>query len=194
MSEPRGTSVTLLDAVQANDVRAWERLVGLYRPLVLFWCRRAGASATDAEDVAQDVFAAVLGAIGRFRRDREGDTFRGWLRGITRNKLLQLGKRRRVEPFAQGGTDAQMQLHQIPGDILDEADPPEEDPSLYRRALELVRDEFEPATWRAFWRVAVDGLTATEAAAELGMSPAAVRQSKSRVLRRLRDELGELLD
>lgn len=186
--------MTLLERIQANDPLAWDRLLGLYQPLVLSWCRRWGASEADSADVAQEVFVAVVSGIDRFRREREGDTFRGWLRGITRNKLLRLGERRRAQPLAQGGTDANLRMHELPDTPPDDAEAVEDERDLYRRALELVRDEFEPATWRAFWRVAVDGLTAPEAAAELGSTAAAVRQAKSRVLRRLRVELGDLLD
>ena len=64
---------------------------------------------------------------------------------------------------------------------------------LYRRALELIRDEFEERTWQAFWLSAVEGREAP-AAAELGMSPVAARIAKSRVLARLRAEAEELID
>ena len=60
------------------------------------------------------------------------------------------------------------------------------------RALELVRAEFEPRSWGAFWRVEIDKQTAKDVAEELGMTPAAVRMAKSRVLRRVREELGDL--
>ena len=80
------------------------------------------------------------------------------------------------------------------GPAADEDDPPSELTALLRRALELVRGEFEPATWRAFLLTAVDGRAAPDAAAELGLTPAAIRQAKSRVLRRLRQELGELME
>jgi RNA polymerase sigma-70 factor (ECF subfamily) len=63
---------------------------------------------------------------------------------------------------------------------------------LVRRILDLLRPEFSDQTWRAFWRTAVEGLPATEAAEELGMSPGAVRVAKCRVLQRLRVELTEL--
>ena len=62
---------------------------------------------------------------------------------------------------------------------------------LLRRALELIRVEFEEPTWQAFWRTTADGLSAIDVAAELGLSPGAVRQAKYRVLRRLRQELDE---
>ena len=65
------------------------------------------------------------------------------------------------------------------------------DRGLFGRAVSLIRDEFEPRTWQAFWLTAVEGRTPTEVSAELGMSPGAVRVAKSRVLQRLREELGE---
>jgi RNA polymerase sigma-70 factor (ECF subfamily) len=40
----------------------------------------------------------------------------------------------------------------------------------------------------------VDGQTSAAVAAELGMSPTAVRMAKSRILHRLREELGDLVD
>jgi RNA polymerase sigma-70 factor (ECF subfamily) len=85
MEQPPTTPLTLLERVRANDPEAWARLVALYRPLVLSWCTRAGVHAADAEDVAQEVFLAAAHALDHFRRDRPGDTFRGWLRVITRN-------------------------------------------------------------------------------------------------------------
>ena len=64
---------------------------------------------------------------------------------------------------------------------------------MYRRALEMVRNEFEARTWRAFWRVTVEERPPAEFAAEMGVSPNAVREVTSRVLRRLREERGELI-
>ena len=56
----------------------------------------------------------------------------------------------------------------------------------------MIREEFEPRTWQAFWQTAVEGRAASDVAADFGMSPGAVRVAKSRVLHRLRAELGEL--
>ena len=55
-----------------------------------------------------------------------------------------------------------------------------------------MRSEFEERTWQAFWLTAVENRAAVEVALELRMSPGAVRVAKSRVLRRLREELGEI--
>jgi RNA polymerase sigma-70 factor (ECF subfamily) len=192
----RPTSLTLLQRLRADESGAWERLVGLYRPLVLFWCGRWGVRGPDADDLAQEVFQTAAAKLGEFRRDRPGDTFRGWLRGITRNKLLAHGRKAREEQPGVGGSTAKLRLQEVPDPTPDDDpdDPPGEVSALLRRAVDLVRGEFEPDTWRAFVLTAVDGRSAPEAAAELGQTPAAVRQAKSRVLRRLKQELGEVLE
>jgi RNA polymerase sigma-70 factor (ECF subfamily) len=192
-SQDRATSSTLLERVRNREEQAWERLVQLYSPLVDRWCAGAGVRGPDVDDVRQEVFQAVAASLDRFRRERTGDSFRAWLRGITRNKLLDHFRRRASHPEAQGGTDAQRRM-------LDVAEPEmpaetEEDlTGLYHRALELVRSEFEPRTWEAFWRSTVEEQAPADIAAELGVTPAAVRKAKSRVLHRLRQEVGDLID
>src|SRR4051812_46589737 len=83
------TSLSLLQRARARDPDAWQRLLGLYAPLVQFWCDRAGIPEADRADVVQEVFRAAGAGLGGFRRERAGDTFRGWLRGITRNQIRQ---------------------------------------------------------------------------------------------------------
>src|SRR5262245_12767745 len=81
-----GTPRSLLDRVRADDAAAWDRLVKLYGPLVLGWCRSWGLREHDTADVFQEVFQAVAAHLASFRKEKEGDTFRGWLRVIARNK------------------------------------------------------------------------------------------------------------
>jgi RNA polymerase sigma-70 factor (ECF subfamily) len=188
------TPRSLLERVRANDAEAWQRLVQLYRPLVHFWCGRSRLPAADVEDVAQEVFAAAAAGLPGFRHDRPGDTFRGWLRIVTRNQVALYFRRNQGRAEAEGGSDAWQRLQEV-------ADPPpgpdsEEETEvgqLYRRALEQVRGAFEEHTWQAFWLTVVEGRTPATLADELGMTPAAIRQAKSRVLRRLKLEMGELL-
>jgi RNA polymerase sigma-70 factor (ECF subfamily) len=189
------TPLSLLERARRQDAVAWERLMGLYRPLVLYWCRRGGLAVEDAEDVTQEVFTSVSAHLGEFRRDRPDDTFRGWLRVITRNQLRMHHRRTEGKPRGQGGSAAWRDLEEI-ADAT--AEPGEEERvqlgEVYRRALELVRGEFEPRTWQAFCLSILDGRSTDAAAAELAMSVAAVRQAKSRILRRVKQEVGDLID
>jgi RNA polymerase sigma-70 factor (ECF subfamily) len=186
-----GTSRSLIDAAREHDPAAWERIVALYAPLVLHWCRQGGLGEDDAADVFQDVFQSVAAHLDGFRRDRTGGTFRGWLRTITRNKVNDAFRRRRREPPAVGGSEAQARWTQLPQPVpLDEETSGSAAVSaLLRRGLELIQGEFEPRTWQAFWLTAVEGRAANDVAEELGMSGGAVRVAKSRVLHRLRAEL-----
>jgi RNA polymerase sigma-70 factor (ECF subfamily) len=189
------TPLSLLERVRSRDTQAWCRLVELYRPLVLAWCSRAGVNSTDAEDVAQEVFAAAAASLDRFHRDRPGDTFRGWLRAITRNQILQMYRRRKGQPQAQGGSDAWENLQgladPLPGPAEEES---VEVGQLFLRALELVRGEFEERTWQMFWLSTVEDRDPAALAEELNTTTNNIRQARSRVLRRLREEVGDLID
>jgi RNA polymerase sigma-70 factor, ECF subfamily len=195
--EPQPSSATsrsLIDRLKADDAEAWDRLIDLYGPLVYRWCRRWDLRDQDIADILQDVFQAVAVHIATFRKDRVGDTFRGWLRTIARNKVQDHFRRIGREPGGVGGTDAQIRFASLPAArIVEDEDSPEETAErlLISRGLELIRDEFEDRTWKAFWGTTVEDRDTKEVALELRMSPGAVRVAKSRVLRRLREELGD---
>ncbi len=197
--DPGLTQSTLLEGVRDQEAAAWQRLVELYGPLVYRWCRRAGCQPNDASDLVQEVFVAVAANLSGLRRDRPGDSFRAWLRTITRNKVVDHIRKQQKNPVAQGGTDANDQIHrapdtQLPSDEAAEDDHDVERAELLSRALELVKGDFEETTWRAFWLATVEGRTTTAIATELDMQPNAIRQAKFRVIRRMRDEFGELLE
>jgi RNA polymerase sigma-70 factor (ECF subfamily) len=186
-------SSTLLERVQARRPEAWQRLVELYGPVVYRWCRRSNLQPEDAADVVQEVFRAVAEHIDDFRREQSGGSFTAWLGTITRNKVRDHYRRRRGRPSAAGGTTAQRRL----AEIREPEEPSEETFQsdrhtlawLSRRGLDLVRAEFENRTWDAFWRTAVEGQAPADVADSLGMTVQAVYKAKSRVLRRLRQEL-----
>jgi len=189
------TSLSLLARARANDQDAWSRLTSLYRPLVAFWCRRARSPAEEVEDVTQEVFAAAAAGLATFRRDRPGDSFRGWLRGITRNQVLMYFRRNQGRPRPVGGSDALGQVQNLPDLLVEPADDEAAEVSgVYRRAVEQVRGEFEQRTWDIFWRTVIEGISPAAVAEEMHTTPAAVRQAKSRVLRRLKQEMGEVLE
>jgi RNA polymerase sigma-70 factor (ECF subfamily) len=100
----KATSLTLLERARAREPEAWERLIRLYAPLVASWCACGGVRGADAEDVVQEVFGAAARGLGRFRREQPEDSFRGWLRGITKLKLREHFRRAGRQPRAGGGS------------------------------------------------------------------------------------------
>jgi RNA polymerase sigma-70 factor (ECF subfamily) len=187
-------STALLTGLRAHEAEAWQRMVGLYGPVIYGWCKRQGLQPSDAEDVVQEVFRAVLARIADFRRRRPADTFRGWLWTITRNKLGDYMRRCATQPRPVGGSEAHERLEQVPVPLSVET--AEEGPAalsgVCHRALDLIRDEYETPTWQAFWQVVGEGRKPAEVALDLGLSLNAVYLAKSRVLRRLREVLGDV--
>lgn len=186
-------SMSLLARLQSRNEDEWRRLVVLFTPVVYRWARKAGLQDSDAADVAQEVFAAVHRQIDRFTKTEDSGTFRGWLYGITRNTVLLTFRKGGREPRAEGGSSALDRLHQTPEMELPEVDDPETQTILTHRGAELIRAEFEPRTWAAFEAVVVQGRPAADVAAEMGLSVGAVYVAKSRVLKRLREELEGLI-
>src|SRR5262249_8940065 len=99
---------------------------------------------------------------------------------------------RQANPEPAGGSEAVQFFRELP-----EQEPPDSESgasgSLLHRALELIRGDFEERTWQAFWRSTVDGRPASDIAADLGTTVDAVYQAKARVLRRLREEMRDLV-
>jgi RNA polymerase sigma-70 factor (ECF subfamily) len=191
--EPGSTASSLVAGVKALDPVAWQRLAVLYGPLVYGWARRAGVRGEDAADITQEVFRAVAVRAPHLQHGRPGDTFRGWLWTVTRNKLGDFWRQRAHQPVATGGSTAQELLALVAQDDASASGPPGPD-GLVRRAVEVVRAEFEVRSWEAFWQVTVDGRAAADVARELGITANAVYVARSRILRRLREVLaGDVL-
>ncbi len=191
------TSFSLLQRLRLQpDAASWQRLVELYTPLIHGWLRRHGVMAADADDLTQEVMAVVVRELPRFEHNQQRGAFRNWLRTITVNRLRMLWRARQSRPIATGDSDFLKVLDQLedPNSSMRQLWDQEHDQHVARRLMELVEPQFEPATWKAFRRVVLDGVKAATAAAELGMSVNAVLLAKSRVLARLRQEMQGLTD
>jgi RNA polymerase sigma-70 factor (ECF subfamily) len=189
------TSLTLVARLRDQDQDAWRDLLSLYSPLVVRWCERQGLSEHDTADVAQNVFRQVALHVDTFHKDAEHGSFRGWLCRITHREITNFFRGRGRLDVPQGGTDLVERLEQVPDRPLVEPGDDEvgrETRFLFQKAVQIARSEFSEQSWQIFWRVTVDGQPAPAVAAEFATTPAAVRQLKSRVLRRLKLMVGDL--
>ncbi len=189
------TPVSLLERLRRpGDADAWPRFVELYTPLIYLWSRRVGLQDQDAADLVQDVMVSLWKTLPTFQYDpRKG--FRRWLRTVTLNKWRDQCKRRAAQPRTDG-------LLLAEGDLADLPDPVDPDAfweieyrrRLISRALEVMKTDFRPTTWKACWEHVVEGRPAAEVARELGITAGAVYAARIRVLDRLRQELADLLE
>jgi RNA polymerase sigma-70 factor (ECF subfamily) len=174
--------------VAAGSHDDWERLMAVYEPLLKIWLMRAGVHAADADDLVQEVLIVVVRRVAEFDRQHSG-AFRGWLRAILANHLKKYFRQR---PKIVAQLDLE-QLCQSDSRLARDLDS-EHDEFLARRALQTVQRDFSTATWNAFRRQVLDGESPEVVASELGLTLNAVIKAKSRVLKRVRDELRGLTD
>ena len=198
MAEAPLTRVTLLTRLRdGQDAGAWREFFDLYGPVVYRFARNRGLQDADAADLMQDVLRSVARNAHRMEYDPKRGTFRGWLYTVTRNKIYNFLSSQKNRPRASGDSDAYERLQAAPAR---EEDGPDADwereyqQRLTDRAMDLVKGEFQTATWQAFWGTAVEGKPASEVGIGLKMSPGAVYVAKSRVLARLRDAVRKMID
>lgn len=190
---PSTRASLLLRLRDSQDRDAWAEFVGLYEQTIYRLLRQNGLQDADAREVLQELFLIVNRHIERFEYDRDKGTFRGWLRRVARNLVINWLKHkdRRVAP--KGGSDMQSMLDLIPADGPESTQFDREfHRAVFHRAAEQVKAEFHSETWQAFWETGVLGISPADTAKKLGMSVGAVRVAKCRVLARLRVAVTEL--
>jgi RNA polymerase sigma-70 factor, ECF subfamily len=176
------TSASLLKRLQEPDAQeAWDRFAALYAPLLDQWAHRLGLPDNDAADLVQEVFLLLLRRLPLFEY-QANRSFRAWLWTVTVNiwkdQRLRKGLPVPLESLEAAASDGAVALAEQ-----------EYQRYLVNRALRILRTDFEPAVWQAFWKVTVEGQKPLDVAEELALSVNAVYLARSRVLARLRQEL-----
>jgi RNA polymerase sigma-70 factor, ECF subfamily len=190
------TSVSLLERLVGRPTEDdWRRLLDLYQPLLRAWMTRAGVPPSDADDLSQEVLLVVFREVGGFERRGQG-AFRAWVRTILVHRTRDYFRARRHRPTATGDSDFLRQLDELesPASALSRLWDREHDEHVAAALLRRVEGDFAPATWQAFRCHVLEGEPAARVAEELGLSLNSVLLAKSRVLKRLRQELAGLVD
>jgi RNA polymerase sigma-70 factor (ECF subfamily) len=190
------TSVSLLERLAgAPTDDDWRRLLDLYQPLLRAWLARAGVAEADADDLGQEVLLVVFREVGGFERRGQG-AFRAWLRTILVHRVRDYFRGQKYRPTATGDSDFLRRLDELesPESALSRLWDREHDEHIAASLLRRVQGDFAPATWQAFLRHVLEGEPALRVAEELGLSLNSVLLAKSRVLKRLRQELAGFVE
>jgi RNA polymerase sigma factor (sigma-70 family) len=192
MVSTRETKPSLLVRVRDPlDADAWRTFVDLYAPLVYRFLRRRSLQDADAADLTQEVMGEVSRAIRSFEYHPERGRFRDWLLIITRRRLIRFHEQRARNLDRVSASE----LPEPAGDS-----PPDQDwneafhARVLRVALHRIRPHFEASSWQAFERVWMEHRPAAETADELSMSIEALYMAKSRILRRLEEEVQDIAE
>lgn len=174
------------------DKLSWNEFNERYGELLYRYARKRGASHDDAEDVVQEVAMNLFKALDGFEYDARKGRFRSYLRTAV---VHAMGRRAKKDAKQAKALDPQV-FDFVTAEKDASADARwEQEWRLHRLrwALRTVAGEFEPVTLQAFELHALRGMPVDTAAEQLGMSKASVYQAKSRVLRRVKEQL-ETLD
>ena len=194
MGPPQSTRVTLLHRLNAdpNDQASWAEFVGLYAPVIRFWCQRWGLQESDAEDVAQNVLVRLTAKLPGFEYDRT-KSFRGWLKTLTHHAWHDFITDSARKLRGSGDSAVLAQLHSVEARTdLETRVAAAFDRELLDIAVGRVRERVAEATWEAFRLTAFDGLPPADAADQLGVRVSQVYLAKHRVQKLLQEELTTL--
>jgi RNA polymerase sigma-70 factor (ECF subfamily) len=168
------TDDAVVAAAKLGDQDAWRTLYREHAGRLVVWLesRSGNDGAIGAEDVAAQTWLTAAAKVADYEGD--ADEFGAWLFGIGRRIAANARRRsgrRRTDPVAEA-----------PAEVVDGPEDTVPDSAWVRQLLSgLTARERDVVAC-----VDVVGMTASDAARALGMTPVAVRVARHRALRRLR--------
>ncbi len=153
-------------------------------PAIVRYCRarigRTGSAYSSADDVAQEIMLAILGALPRYHDDCE--SFLPFVYGIASHKV--------ADYYRRSGRDRSEPVADVP-DTIDQRLGPEQITlrSEMRARLIGLLDTLAPRQREILVLRLIVGLSAQETATAIGLTATAVRVAQHRALNRLRGGL-----
>ena len=189
------TRQTLIQQIARGDPGAWVEANAIYDPLIRNWLGRYQLQASDVDDLTQEVLRVLVHQIKDFEHNGRVGAFRNWLRTTTVNIARNTLRRRNI-PVGGGGTEFQAAMVALedPDSRLSRKFDDEHNQHVVSFLLREIERDFKEPTLQVFKMHVVDGISVSETAHNLGVSQATVHTAKSRVLRKLRQRAGALLD
>lgn len=184
------TRASLLQRVKnPRDDESWRLFFNIYQPLLYRYARARGLSRENAEEVAQQCLTVLTEKMPTFEYSREKGGFKYWLRRIANNKINDFFKKRRV-PIGHSADFRRPQQREIPPDELWER---QWQKKHLQYCLKQIQPEVAPTTFQAFQYHVLCGWSVEKVAETLNITADQVYTSKSRITRRLRTKMRELL-
>ncbi|MGE0132480.1 MAG: RNA polymerase sigma factor [Blastocatellales bacterium] len=175
----------LAQASGRGDMKAFETIYERHHRRVYSLCLRMVANATEAEDLAQEVFIQLFRKIGSFRGE---SAFTTWLHRLTVNHVLMHFRKRgvRLEKTTEEGEI---------GEIQDYLQAAAERPRFVDRiALDKAISELPPGYRTVFVLHDVEGFEHEEVADMLGVSIGTSKSQLHKARMRLRELLNKKTD
>ena len=170
---------------RAGDGDAGE-FARIYSPLLYRMARKRGLDEHDAEDLMQQMMLELLRLLPRFQYDRSKGSFKGFLKKMTGNRVVDLYRKKKplLDPEAlENVVETE--------DASDEAFDREWQKAHLIAALDAIRPQVKPSTFQSFQLFALEGWPIERVAETLGLTRNQVSQNKRRVIQRLKAQVEE---
>ena len=173
---------SLVDRARTGESEALGRLYDAYVARLYRYCLTRVGDETEAEDLAEDIFLKVLGAIERFEwrpaADGQSIPFGAWLFRIARNEVASFQRRSAARPAPAELSEQIRDLRRGPQELTETKLTIEE---VFRAVRELPEAQREVILLRF-----ASGLSVAETAAALGKNQPNVKVLQHKGIRRLR--------
>src|SRR5213594_4057170 len=182
-----------------DDQEGWREFFDTYWKLIYSVAIKSGFTDAEAQDLVQETVISVAKKMRHFKYDPAIGSFKGWLLVITRSRIAERFRKKRLpvaEPQATGDTTTGTgRLERIPdatGHGLDALWEAEWKENLLQRALENMKEQITPKQFQIFDLYVLQELPIDKITTALGVSAGQIYLAKHRVSRLLKTELKKL--
>lgn len=172
-----------------NDDESWREFYEIYQPLLYRYARARGLNRETAEEITQQCMAMLSEKMATFEYSRDKGGFKNWLRRVTNNKIIDYFKKKKV-PLAESAAFRRPQeREESPDELWDR----QWRKRHLKYCLQRIRDEVAPSTYQAFEYYVLAEWPVEKVCQTLGVTTDQVYTAKTRITRRLRAKMTELL-
>lgn len=172
-----------------NDSASWQEFDGIYRPMLHRFARARGIDDAAADDIVQQCMTVIARHIQSFEYDPGKGRFKAWLRTMVNNRVKNLFRDRKDRAAESADFKREQDREAAPDELFDKLWMDEH----LRHCLQLIRENVEPDTFKAFQSYVMDEEPADKVCADLGMNMNQLYKIKWRVTQKLGEKMRELL-
>ncbi len=187
------TSITLLHRLSSDeqDQVAWQEFVDRYGSRIYDWCINRKLNSADAQDVSQEILLKLAGHMRAFEYDSK-QSFRGWLRRLTENAIIDFFRAKKLDAAVGGSSLMSLANEPARADLvgyLAEVF----DLDVMEEAKSRVQKRVTEKRWLSWHLLTHTSMSGKEVAQQLDISVGTAYANKNQIQKLIKAEI-ELLD